>query len=416
MSLTTEPTKRKPVKRAKQPAYQRIEHDLRRRIANDEWLPGVLLPGRRALADHYGVTIPTLELAIGALIEDGVVRAEQGRGTFVATGRTSDQPALAPQSDAFPKPIDRTSSATSTVGIVAFDWTSSPAPSSRANTNNDFSAAWAATIMAGFEEGLSGFGMHSQLFNTYSPVGDSYRRIPLDQAIDHLLQVQVSGLVFVLYDVSTVMSALRASNATDIPSVIIGDRDPRFTVPTVYFDQRNSGNRAATHLLECGCSRLLFFGPTETTYSRERLLGVRDAIETNGLSANSLDAALFSDDAHPHTSATARPTLVAVSDAFGHGGEIVGVIGANDDCAIYFMEYASELGMKPGVDYKLIGFDDLPASRQFGLTTLRPPLVTMGNRACALLRQAMAGDHSDQSICVRAHLVKRSSTGSGKHW
>lgn len=66
------------------PKYQAIYDVLRRRILDGVLAPGEQLPPQQELAASFGVTLMTLRQAIAALEGDGLVRAERGRGTFVA--------------------------------------------------------------------------------------------------------------------------------------------------------------------------------------------------------------------------------------------------------------------------------------------------------------------------------------------
>ena len=47
--------------------FERVATALKSRIMAGDWRPGILLPGRRTLADEYEVAGPTLERAIALL-------------------------------------------------------------------------------------------------------------------------------------------------------------------------------------------------------------------------------------------------------------------------------------------------------------------------------------------------------------
>ncbi len=63
--------------------WRRIADVLRREIAAGAHRPGQRLPSEAALAGRFGVNRHTVRQAIGALAQDGLVKAEQGRGTIV---------------------------------------------------------------------------------------------------------------------------------------------------------------------------------------------------------------------------------------------------------------------------------------------------------------------------------------------
>lgn len=71
--------------RGELPKYRTIADDLRRRIDDGRLAPGEQLPAQTAMAADYDVTVMTLRQALAELERDGLVRAERGRGTFVAS-------------------------------------------------------------------------------------------------------------------------------------------------------------------------------------------------------------------------------------------------------------------------------------------------------------------------------------------
>ena len=66
------------------PKYQAIHERLRTEILAGDLAPGSRLPPQSEMAERFGVTLMTLRQAVAALEADGLVRAERGRGTFVA--------------------------------------------------------------------------------------------------------------------------------------------------------------------------------------------------------------------------------------------------------------------------------------------------------------------------------------------
>lgn len=64
-------------------AYIEVTDRLRRRITRGEWEWRTPLPSEDALAEHYGVSRPTVRRALEALVEEGLVEKRRGKGTFV---------------------------------------------------------------------------------------------------------------------------------------------------------------------------------------------------------------------------------------------------------------------------------------------------------------------------------------------
>ncbi len=66
------------------PKHRAIYDRLRADILDGTHPPGARLPSQQELAASFDVTLMTLRQAVAALEADGLVRAERGRGTFVA--------------------------------------------------------------------------------------------------------------------------------------------------------------------------------------------------------------------------------------------------------------------------------------------------------------------------------------------
>ncbi|MEU9045835.1 MULTISPECIES: GntR family transcriptional regulator [unclassified Kitasatospora] len=65
--------------------HKQVAAAMRQSIATGEWPPGTQLPTETDLAQKYGVSRPTVRLAVAALRSEGQLDVKQGRGTFVRT-------------------------------------------------------------------------------------------------------------------------------------------------------------------------------------------------------------------------------------------------------------------------------------------------------------------------------------------
>jgi GntR family transcriptional regulator len=66
-----------------EPAYAQLVRILRGQIASGRFRPGDRLPSEAQLCARYGVSPMTVRRVVNILADQGVVMAEQGRGTFV---------------------------------------------------------------------------------------------------------------------------------------------------------------------------------------------------------------------------------------------------------------------------------------------------------------------------------------------
>ncbi|MBN1137641.1 MAG: GntR family transcriptional regulator, partial [Anaerolineae bacterium] len=66
-----------------EPLYHQLANILRRQIASGILLPGDRVPSETQLCEQYDVSPMTARRALMALLDDGLVTAARGRGTFV---------------------------------------------------------------------------------------------------------------------------------------------------------------------------------------------------------------------------------------------------------------------------------------------------------------------------------------------
>ena len=66
--------------------WRQIANRLEEALLSQALSPGDRLPTESALASHFGVNRHTVRRAVGTLEQQGLVRVEQGRGTFVHGG------------------------------------------------------------------------------------------------------------------------------------------------------------------------------------------------------------------------------------------------------------------------------------------------------------------------------------------
>lgn len=68
------------------PKYLQLRHALAAEIASRRWKPGAQIPTEDDLTAATGLSLGTVQRALRALSDDGVVVRRQGTGTFVADG------------------------------------------------------------------------------------------------------------------------------------------------------------------------------------------------------------------------------------------------------------------------------------------------------------------------------------------
>ena len=79
-----------PLKDVKGPKYELVAEKIRTRVASGVLQPGAKLPPVRELAYRLGITPGTVSRAYGMLTDEGILKGEVGRGTFVAEPHADD--------------------------------------------------------------------------------------------------------------------------------------------------------------------------------------------------------------------------------------------------------------------------------------------------------------------------------------
>ncbi len=170
-------------------------------------------------------------------------------------------------------------------------------------------------------------------------------------------------------------------------------------------DNVGGGREVAEELVRLGHRRIgVISGPPAVTTTRERLAGVRDALQRAGLEL--ADEMLVPGDY------TRDSGMAAAHELLGRQGATpTALIAFNDLMAIGAMAEARNRGLRIPEDISVTGFDDVPIARDVmpALTTVRVPAAEMGALA---LRMALEPRHGDLRVeHLPTRLVRRQSTG-----
>lgn len=387
------------------PAYRRIENDLRTRITQGEWTIGEMLPSRRWMAKKYGVDLNTFQRAILPLIKEGILRADEGRGTFLertAHNGTSNETVKPEKPAALSTADERVSIAGKFLGIIA--------------GYSPEDARMPALITA-MESTFSSYGGQSRLFNLLRPnlPPTSQVWIPTRDAVNHLLREPVDAIALIaVYDMPGMLEeAETALGRTRIPLLYVSWEDAQHALNHVYYDNKIAGYQAAKHLINCGYKEFTFFAPFTATWVEERIAFARSALKDAGIPESNLTVYPSEQSVYQFGDHATEGYQAALAGFRRHGSTPAfseAIIAANDRLAQGLLRAASECGRNAGRDFSVIGFDDDLYSREMGLTTLRPPLEALGREGGRLIKRALEGETEPIQIRLQPQLVLRSST------
>ena len=365
--------------------------DLRRQVGGGRWTAGAMLPSRRDLARQYAVSLVTLDRAIGPLLADGTLRADDRRGTFVTD-------LLAPANGGSPSAAPDPAYQTGTVGIVA----TLPRPEGQEYL-----------ILHELEQVFSQAGRSTMVLNR-AQAGEFAERIALGDAITSALREDLAGLIVICLDMDTAQIAERISSIDlgDTPTVCVLAGSLNLSIPHVFYDNRPAGYQAAQHLRDNGWEDITVLAPFTASWVSERIAGVRDALAYAQSPAPRLQVLSGEGREWDSRSDPRKFGYEAAQAALASGWRPTGgVICVNDGVAFGLLDATEEVGLEAGRDFAVLGFDDEPQARVLGLTSLRPPMQGMAREAARLLTEALQGVHGSLQVRLRAHVIPRTSTG-----
>ena len=374
--------------------HERLAHALRECVRTGFWRNGQMIPGRHALAREHGVALSTVERAVSTLISEGMLRADDRRGTFV-TASPDERPEATWKP---PAGATRREPVVATVGIVA-----AVVPYDRGSL---YESQWPVQVLHGCEHRLAAEpGVTVRFLNTVTP---GQADLPVAIAVDRLLGEGADAVILIGQEPSA--EELDRLEAVRMP-VALATYDPLpLAVPQVYIDSAVGGALAARHLLERGYERLVYFQPFTAVWTEQRLAGVKACLA--GLRRPPrLLRVIPGDPSHSLSlagdqQAMARQRALAVLRAGWQPG--TGVIAPNDSVARGFMEAAEACGLSAGCDFGIVGFDD--QARDVGLTSLRPPLAALGEEVARLTIRLLHGEDAPSRVALQHRLIARTST------
>ncbi len=348
------------------PKYLQAQRILMDAIRCGHLAPGSKLPSTKEIGSLVKVSLITAHKALENLVEDGWLRREVGRGTYVREDvdirAESDQPLSV---------------------VILLDH----------NVNiNDF---YHSTILEGLRRQARADTQRVEFFFREHLTLQGSRR---NGAI---------GAICVHPPLESQAAVERLADRH--PVVVLGGAFPTNKVHFVDCDNRNGARDAVKHLLALGHRRFVVLcGPMNLSNSRDRAEGAREELAAYGIDVGPGDVIVSKDsimlDSATRSALTARMTATDRPTAIVAGGFYL---------ALAAMQTARTAGLAIPADLSIVGFDD-PASASLlapPLTTVRQPLDDMTARAYQLIRRAIIEGGDKISSCkLPTELVVRGST------
>ena len=198
----------------------------------------------------------------------------------------------------------------------------------------------------------------------------------------------------------------------NVPIVAVSFPCEPFGITSVDTDNVQASRLALQHLISLGHKRIAHLtGPANMLSSCHRKEGYHRTMAAAGLEVPAEYAAgpgAFNEEQSYHQARRLLTLPVAPTAIFA----------ANDMNALGAMQAARDLGISVPIRLSVIGIDDTPegANASPPLTSIRQPLIQIGETAANLLLKQLSGDaDSPQSYLLAPELIVRGSTAPPIH-
>ena len=223
--------------------------------------------------------------------------------------------------------------------------------------------------------------------------------------IDTLMQFGADGVI-ISPAIGTTADGVRKIEKQGLPVVMIARGVEGVKVPTFRGDDKKGIYMATRHLLRQGHQDIAFIGGRrETSTGRDRLAGYLSALEEVQI------------EAQPKFQMGSENTRKAgydcVREMFAKGIQPTGVVCFNDLVAIGVMSGLRDLGLEPGKDISVTGYDDISEAEIAApaLTSVWNGQQEVGQRAAQAMIAILAGEEPErQQFLIEPKLRVRQST------
>src|ERR1700757_1635062 len=223
------------------------------------------------------------------------------------------------------------------------------------------------------------------------------------RAISWLLQGRADGVVGPFFHLGIPQLSTLAGQG--VPIVRLESRHKTgggLPIDSVYIDNAEASAAVTRYLIAPGHRRIAMI-LAEVGPSQQRALGYTSVMRAAGLTADVGTERRYSGE----SGARAMTEILARKR-----NRPTAVFGANDMLAVGAMVFARSAGLSVPDDIAIAGFDDIPAAKLLGLTTVRQPEFDLGALAANTLLgrlQPHGLERPGDSLELKFEILKRSS-------
>lgn len=362
-----------------EPLYEQIISDIRNRIERGELKPGDQIDSQKELSLLYKVSLITVKKAISTLVNEGILFARAGRGTYI-----SEKPE---------KKIDLVNN--NAIGLVL----------------TDLKHPYFSLMIQYVEQRASELGFHLLLS---SSSGDIEKE---ETQIKKFRQLGVDGLIIASLSFKyKALDYIRRIHDENFPYIMVSYiHDPEYWY--VGSDQEYGGYIATEHLIKTGYKSIGYVHVGKgNLLSEVRKNGYYRALAENDIHYNSSLVFGLGMDVND----TGKDRL-QLGYEFGQQFKSFdkkpdALFFYNDMIALGFIKAALEFGIKVPDDVAVVGYDDVPLA-QFSavpLTTIHQFPDKAGITAVDIIRKRIDKNDIGNRTIFKPTLIIRDSCGAKK--
>ncbi len=351
------------------PLHVQLAQIMKERIHAGAWRTGEVIPTEKDLCAAFDVARGTLRQALHTLEQDGYLRRERGRGTFVTYG---DLPT---------EPQQRSTTQRHLAFVVPYVRDSS-----------------VSTIFMGFQQVASEAGFST----SFSHVNNDIRQQA--RIIETLVADGVSGIALYPVD-SDITEPLDRLVADGFPLVLVDRYLKKLSTDFVMTDHFGGAARGVSQLIDDGHERIGFATWLSPAISMEhRYLGYLTALRERDIEPD--NTLICHVEGYPTIDVSPLRQLLDRPD------RPTAVFTANDQIAIALYRVTASLGLRVPSDLAVVSFDNLDLAEQLDppLTTVAQPFLEVGRKAAEVLLRRINGETFMQQITLSPQLILREST------
>lgn len=361
--------------------YSMVKNWIKSRVLDGTFEPHQKISSESELMKQFNVSRHTVRLALGDLVNEGLLYKEQGSGTFV--------------SDRLSKPQPITQFNKKNIAIVVTYISDYIFPS----------------IIRGAERVLSKEGYQVSLFSTNND-HDNEKRI-----LETIIEQRFDGAI-----IEPTKSAIANPNinyylnleALNIPYVMINAYYDELEPISVTLNDEKGGFLQTEHLIKSGHKNILGFFKTDDMQGMKRMKGFIKAHREYNLPINPKNIITYTtSEKNTKPAEYLNDILTSSSD------RPTGIICYNDELAMKLLDVIRQNNLQVPSDISIVGFDNsfLSEVSEVKLTTIEHPKTDLGIMAAKMIlnlvqngRNLKQKDENSESYVFEPELIVRYST------